>query len=72
MASFNGYTPADPPIAFGGKSSSPKNGLQLDPDGNAVITYQYRILATGVVATTTDPGSIPSTGVVVLGTFIES
>lgn len=46
MAVYNGTTTTAPSVAFGGKSSAPRNGVTLDPAGGTV-TYCYREAAQG-------------------------
>lgn len=62
MASFNGTTTTAPSVAFGGKSTAPRNGVTLDPAGG-VTTYFYRA-SNGSRASITDLSAIPSGAVI--------
>lgn len=57
MATYNGFTTATPSVAFGGKSTAPRNGVTLDPGGT--VTYCYRE-SDGTRGTTTDLDAIPA------------
>jgi len=62
MATYNGFTTATPSVAFGGKSTAPRNGATLDPGG---VTTIYYITAAGAFGSTTDPSAVPSTAGIV-------
>jgi hypothetical protein len=62
MASFNGVTTSNPSVAFGGRSTAPRNGVTLDPGG---VTTIYYITAEGTIGSTTDPSAVPSTAGIV-------
>lgn len=58
MAVYNGTTTTAPSVAFGGKSSAPRNGVTLDPAGGTV-TYCYRESG-GTRGTATSLDAIPA------------
>jgi len=64
VAVFNGVIITNPTVSFGGKKPPVSNGTILA--ATAIVTYQYRILATGATGTTTSASGVPA-GAVVTG-----
>ncbi len=63
----NAFIVPQPDTVFAGRQGSNWAAFVAEPTPS-VLTYQYRILATGVEGTTTDAGSFPA-GSVMVGFF---
>lgn len=62
MSSYSGFTPTTPTFLF---MDDVIRGLMTTNSTSSTATYQYRVLATGVEGSTTDPDSIPADSVVI-------
>lgn len=67
MAIHSAFIVPQPDTVFAGRQGSNRAAFVAEPTPS-VLTYQYRILATGVEGTTTDAGSFPA-GSVMVGFF---